>query len=392
MYVSRHEHSSGESRRSWLPARQRSRTLLSSAALVLAAGMLLTLIGASRSEQTTRMTTVKVRHNGAFGYSATVPADSVYGTTSVSTGEPVFTQFVKTLDLSFTDRVSAPLHGTASLDATLSDISTGWSRSIPVVSPTAVSGMSIAITGPLDLDAVKALSADFLKQTQSRSASFRITLSARVALSGQQEGIPVSTVFEPRVTMKFDAVSLSPPAPPNSSPSVANADRPVDPFAVTRSEDARGPRPADGSLSMLGMASIPVAGIRFAGVLALIAGLVLVTVGLIVHFVSDGEDEVTEIRRRFSDILVPSLTHPSTPTTVQVATIEDLARLARRFESAIVHAESGSRHTFSVYDGAVTYRYELVPAAPAAIVTGNGSLHSSDQDGRGFERRGPEQN
>lgn len=378
MYVSKHEHSKRERGRAWLPARQRSRTMLSSAGVMLAVGLLLALIGLSRPERTMRTTTVKVRHDGAFGYSATVPADSVYGATTVSTGQPVFTQFVNTLSLSFTDQVSAPLQGTASLDATLREVSTGWSRSIPVVAPTPVSGTAIAIAGPLDLDAVKALSAEFLRQTQIRSASFRIALTARVTLSGKQEGIPVSTVFEPHVTLKFDAVSLSPPVAPNSNPNVASAEKPADPFAVSRSEDARGPRLADASVSVFGVASIPVTGIRFAGLLVLLAGLATGAAGLIVRFLGDGEDEVTEIRRRFSDLLVPSLTHPSTPTTVQVATIEDLANLARRFENAIVHAESGSRHTFSVYDGAVTYRYELVPARAATSPNGNGSVQVVD--------------
>lgn len=374
MYVSRHEHTSD--RRGWLPPRQRARTILSGAAIALAIGMLLMVIGASRSETATATATVKVRHDATFGYSATVPADSVYGTTSVHTGEPVFTQFVSMLTVTFTDQISAPLRGTASLDATLSDASTGWSRSIPVVAPTAVGGAKITITGPFDLGALKALSADYLNQIQSSSASFRVTLAARVALSGQEDGIQVTSVFEPHVTMKFDSVSLSAPVAPNSSPSAASADKPADPFAVSLSQDARGPRPVDASFSLLGVTSMPVAGIRLAGLLVVIAGLMAAAAGLIVRFLSEGEDEVSDIRRRFRDILVPSLTHPSTPTTVQVATIEDLAMLARRFESAIVHAEAGSRHTFSVYDGAVTYRFELL-SAPARRPNGNGSIRAA---------------
>jgi hypothetical protein len=72
-----------------------------------------------------------------------------------------------------------------------------------------------------------------------------------------------------------------------------------------------------------------------------------------------GSGELARIRLRYGSLIVPvSEMTPNGQHAVQVKTMADLVRLARRAEQMVFyHRDGASRHRFFVPDGAVTYEY-----------------------------------
>jgi len=53
----------------------------------------------------------------------------------------------------------------------------------------------------------------------------------------------------------------------------------------------------------------------------------------------------------------------------EVATIEDLAKLAEQTGHMILHTESGAAHSYFVHEGDMIYRYEIGSREEAALAT-----------------------
>lgn len=338
-------------------------------------GAVLLAVGFGRPPQAVTTQTVPVSHAGRFDYTAPVRAGTFYGAPIITTGQPVFTALAPRITVTFTDRVPAGLRGTAELTAAVGD-GTGWQRSVPIAGPVDVSGPLARVSGTLDLAAVRALTRQYEAQTNHTAGSYVLTLRATVRLTGRVDGARVSSTFAPTLGLRLEPLALTGPSSPNQV-GPANVKPPADPFAVTMTDQPRASRLAAARVSAFGLATLPVSGVRTAGLVAVLVAAGLAAAAAALYRGRRRDDQLTAIRRRYGDLLVPGVAPSSTPTTVQVATIEDLATLARRYESAIVHATGEARHTFSVYDGAVTYRYELALAAagPGAALNGHGPQH-----------------
>ena len=88
-----------------------------------------------------------------------------------------------------------------------------------------------------------------------------------------------------------------------------------------------------------------------------------------------GADEPTRIAARYGESIV-SVVHSSLGShsdLVQVKSIEELARLAERYESMIIHEQTDLGHAYLVADGATLYAYlrgsrgRARPARPADV-------------------------
>jgi len=74
-----------------------------------------------------------------------------------------------------------------------------------------------------------------------------------------------------------------------------------------------------------------------------------------------GRGELAKIRLRYGSLIVPVMgTMPNGTRPVDVSSMTDLARLARRSEQMVFYDQrSSDEHWFFVPDGSVTYQYHL---------------------------------
>ena len=104
---------------------------------------------------------------------------------------------------------------------------------------------------------------------------------------------------------------------------------------------------------------MPVAVARIGLVVGVAAALVAVLLAVRLLRRAREADEPTRIRARYGESIV-TVVHSSLGRhgdLVQVKSIEELARLAERYESMIIHEQTDLGHAYLVADGATLYAY-----------------------------------
>lgn len=124
---------------------------------------LLVLIGVALTFASPRpaasATPVRSSQTGVLAYHADVPVSDTYPTGTLVTGDPVFTNLLDTVTVSFhytTDAAPASVHGTVGMELDVSAPS-GWHTRLPLVPATALVAGTSDVTGTVDLHRILAL-------------------------------------------------------------------------------------------------------------------------------------------------------------------------------------------------------------------------------------------
>jgi hypothetical protein len=131
------------------------------------------------------------------------------------------------------------------------------------------------------------------------------------------------------------------------------------PFTQSQKGMLQRTRQQPDSLALLGLA-LEVANARRIG----LAGLCLAIGGsLLLGFLmrrAAPRDESTRIQRTYGPLIaIRDSELGAGGAIVDVATIEDLAKLAEQHGVMILHAQQGVNHRYFVHDGQLTYRYQV---------------------------------
>lgn len=328
------------------------------AALALAAFALLalTVFAFTHPPNRTVPDETPYRQTGTFSYSAPVNAASVYDSGAATTREPVFRRLSDQVTFGFSYRFTsqAPhsVEGTYRLVAEVGEAS-GWKRTIDLTPETPFTGDSFAAEGTLSLLSVQELTAALEQQTGIEHPQYTLAVYPEVHLRGNVAHEPLTATFSPRLPFRLDPVALT---------LVARSGDEVDPVAPSTEGLAKGSRVEANALPLL-VVSLPVEVARFLGVAGLaaclvIAGMLSVAVAQNMGPAGDAERKV---HAKYAPLMVSlrgGLPNPRT-AVVDVASVDDLARLAEREGAAILEDAHDGHHAYFVHLGTVTYRYEL---------------------------------
>jgi hypothetical protein len=262
----------------------------------------------------------------------------------------------------------------------------GWSRSIPLQGQKPFSGTSATAAGTLDLDAVQAMIDTYHRETgtgASDPVQFDIDIVPQISVSGTLGGAAMNQTYGPELAMQYQYDQLTLPASANSS--TGSPTSPIDPSNDSQLKVATTePNTIDLVFFAPAVQTMRVASL-VAGFLATLLFLLLMVLSLL----ADSADESVKIQARYAHMLVAlkgSLIADS-GQTFDVATIEDLIRVAEREGRMVLHetrpsehtyfiheaeaAYSCSEHVYYVQDADATYRYRTVdrPVADAGAVT-----------------------
>lgn len=340
----------------------------------------LTGLAWSRPASTTE--DVHYTQSGQLSYRAPVDPGSVYGTDGVSTGEPVYTSAVHTLNVTYAYRFSAAvpasLHGTEQLVAKM-DNGAGITRTLPIQPPTTFTGTHFDATGTLDLGALE-LVANAFSQAAGGGAqtTYTVDVVPSVHAHGMVDGTPLHTTFDKPVVFSLTSSSLTPsPSSPTQASGAAQSDsngsggNQLNP-QTTGSVSVPGGKPA---AFLLGIGVAQVRVVALVVFLGALAGLVLLGRRLLAQVTSD--DEAVRIAARYGSSLVETAVLPCQPGVVSVdlATFEGLMQVARRLECPVLHQRVGvGIDEYAVIDNGTLYRYATGPVAePVPRSAPNGS-------------------
>ena len=147
--------------------------------------------------------------SGRFSYSADVARTAVYPDGRIETGEPVFLQLARRVDVRFGWTLeavkAAEADGTARLDAVLSD-GHGWQRTFEVVGNTPFTGANVDLAGIVDLAEIGRVTASVDRLTGAGVATWSLAL--RPSVHTEAVGRPLA--FGPSLGFQLDPVRLQP--------------------------------------------------------------------------------------------------------------------------------------------------------------------------------------
>jgi signal peptidase len=346
--------------------KETGQTILSALAASALAFALLTFYAFSQPLQRSVSDDTPYQHSGVFSYSAAVPAGSVYEAGVVEPGQPVFRRLANVVNVALDYRLEADrpyeIEGSHRLVAVVSDVN-GWKRSLPLQSDTAFDGPIATARGTLNLNELQALTDAMQAEAGVQRQDFMVTVSADVTVNGTLAGQELRDQFAPRMTFRMDAVQLQLLA--------GTRDPDADPLRPAQAGLLKGSRVEPNFLPLLAL-RLDVDSARALGIGGLaLSGLAMLAVGLLLQQALQG-DEPTRIQARYGTLLlsVMSVDGLGTQRVVDVASIDDLARLAERGGRMILHSVNGLAHSYVVQEADGAYRYcteaRLVADARAA--------------------------
>ena len=294
---------------------------------------------------------IQYQQDSHFSYSAT-GTPVIYDTEMVRSGEPVFPRLTCFLNIGFTYNVLGNqlqgISGNHQLIARVMDEQSGWQRTIPLDQQTAFSGNSFFNLSTLDLCQVISLVNTLEQETGLRANTYTLEITTQVSMTANAAGNQINDTFEPKLVFKFDDVHFFLTAPKGQD----------DPLYSLKQSSATNPIQKVNTLSLLIWE--PTIGIvreiALLGLALSLSGLLIVVSRV---FMTVQQNQEVLIRLRYGALLVNVYEHEieSAATRIDVTTIDELAKLAERHNTVILHMTLNFLHYYLVQCNGTTYRY-----------------------------------
>jgi hypothetical protein len=321
---------------------------------------------------------------GTLSYSAPTGADSLYGAAGVTSGQPVYSNVVQSLALSYNyaARSSADLRLTGSehLVATVSD-GLGATRSIAVQSRVSrFSGASTVAMGTLRMGELASATASLAQSAGSRAPqSYRVSVTPSISAHGLIDGHALEMRFDEPVNLVYTPGTSSGPA--SLAPAAAAQGSPPNGPTTLVSSAGGSVRIPGGEAAMLPL-GLPVLAGRVGSILVvLVAGLLAMLMGRRLLADATSDDERVRIATRYASSLVEVAALPGPPdlVVVEMASFEGLLQVSKRLECPILHRrEKGD--VYAVVDSGTIYRYSLSTWPDSSPEGPNGSAPHPEND------------
>lgn len=286
-----------------------------------------------------------------YSYSA-IGTPMIYDSESVRSGEPVFPKLTCFLNIGFTYNVLGQqlqaVSGSHQSFARVMDEQSGWQRTIPMAQVATFSGNSFTTTSTLDLCTVLALVDTMEQETGLRANTYTLEIVSPVTMVANAEGNQIIDSIEPKLVFKFDQVHFV-LATPNGQDDPLNLAKQG--LADNSNLEANtwtllGVKPTVGMVRMLSQL-----GLAFS-----LSGLLIISFSI---FRTARQSPEAFIRFRYGALLVNvyELNLPVGSTLINVTTIDELAKLAERHNTLILHLRLNFLHCYLVQCNGIAYRY-----------------------------------
>ena len=302
------------------------------------------------------------QQDGNFFYSATGTPD-VYDTDMVRSGEPVFPKLTCFLNVGFAYTLTGDqlqdVSGKHQLYARVMDEQSGWQRTIPLVSETLFNGNSYLTMATLDVCQVEALVNLVKQETGLHQNIYTLKIIPHVDVMAKITGNEIQDSFEPGLSFKFDEVHFY----------LASDNAQADPLHITKQSSMDSSNMQANILPLLGWKP-SVQGARASALIGLGLSLGgLLSIGWYIYNKAQQSQQAL-IQLRYGGLLMDvheRVIEPLAPA-IDVRKIEDLAKIAERQNTMILHMSLNLMDYYLVQGNGTTYRYVVGNNRREAIV------------------------
>ncbi|MEN6436288.1 MAG: signal peptidase I [Anaerolineaceae bacterium] len=325
--------------------------------IVLLSSLIFGLIAFMRPVTKTIPEDISYKHTGKFDYSAPAPS-GVYDSNTIQSGQPIFLKLNCDVRIDYGYAFSAEsfqnIHGTQAINAVISD-SNGWKRTLTLQPETGFTGSEYSTSSKLDLCEVNSLVKTMQEKTGLQHSEYTLSIMPITNIEGKIEGVDFSDIYAPTLDFRFNDISFW------LANTNAVAEEPVNPLYPYSERTLKNWVEVPNTISFLGM-KLPVSGVRvFATIFFLISAGGFSYLFATTSKMSKASKDA-DVRLRYSSMLVEvqnNIIEPNLPI-IDVAAIQDLARLAERNSSMIFHyLNENGIHTYLVHNENSVYRVML---------------------------------
>ncbi|NWG07606.1 MAG: signal peptidase I [Chloroflexi bacterium] len=300
-------------------------------------------------------------HVGFFSYSASGPQD-VYDSSAIKSGDPIFPRLTCSIDVNFQYTFIAQnigaLKGTHQLTATIVEPVSGWQRSVPLQNETAFSGNAFGSSAKLNLCQMEKLAQSMEEGTDFHPGSYILTISPNIKLTGDISGRLLDSSFNPSLTFNYDRVHFY----------LAHGEEQENPLNPTETGALSEERQEVNTVLLFGT-EFAVPALRWFAVIGLVGSLAGgAFLGMRLQHLSRN-DQDKYIRMKYGSMVIDAHTVDTVNLSglVDVTTVDDLAKLAEKFNTMILHTENSDSHTYYVRGDGIVYRF-VIPAETGSTI------------------------
>jgi len=298
----------------------------------------------SMAKPTTRQVTREFPYTQSVTYEYNSPAPAgVYDSPALTSGDPIFTNLTCKVSLQVSYQVEGVgltnINGFHQIIAILSEPVSGWTRTFPLESQQAFTGNTFTSPVLLDFCQLQSAAAQMESQTGTSPRTYTVSIDPNVTLLGVLNGEELNTAFNTPLIFQLDEARAF----------LIQGDLATDPLHPVEASVLSSVSTEKNTINLM-FAKIPVSSTRVLSTVLLI----LSAAGLfyLISKVSKAskQDKDMLVRMKYGSSLVDVETSPSldTGTFVRVRDIDDLARLADKLSTVILHHYDNGQHIYYV--------------------------------------------
>lgn len=322
--------------------------------LVAFATLILGIISFTRPLTVNQPDDVSYQHIGIFSYSASVPS-GIYDSNTVQRGEPIFPKLTCTARVDFHYSLFGDalkdIAGTYDVTAQILEPQSGWQRTITLQSVTPFSGTSFDISTNVNLCGMIMLTEAMEQETDYHPSRYVLLITPHLTVSGKVSGRDLQDTYEPQLTFNYDQINFS---------IIQQADPAFDPFNQTQAGFIRKISKQANTMSLFGLqpAVLTLRLIGFFGLALSLAGM-----WILERYIQSSTTKSPEaiIKMRYSAMVIDVQRESPDKTShnVDVNSMDDLAKLAERYNVMILHEVRNHKHVYYVHADGSTYRFSI---------------------------------
>ena len=365
------ESTPGQPRRS----RDRLDAMLACAALAICAVVVGTL---AWTRATTATSAIGYAQSGTLSYGASVSPTSVYGSSRLISGQPVYTSAVThlhlTYDYHFQANAPSTLSGSEQLIATI-DNGQGLTRRIVLQPASSFTGPGFITGADLNLADIANVAQQFdrgASANPNNSSSYNVAVTPAVHIHVKLGGVSVNEAFDAAATFVFNGAALIPTSATTNGSGSATASGSSATASLHHSSTGSVKVPRGRTATML--FGLPVADARLAALIVFIGALVGgLRFGLpLLRDITSGEEQV-RIAARYGSTLVTTdfVSPPEHAAVVELTSFDGLMQVARRLECPVLH-QTGDLERYAVVDNGTIYQYTTASGRTPANLASEG--------------------